>query len=784
MTKKPTYEELKQRIKKLEKAASDRRRLDESFLREKNFSDSIIDSLPGIFYFFTDKGKFVRWNKNFENVSGYSLEEISRMSPIDFFEGEDKEKVAQRIQEVFSKGKSSVEADFVSKNGTKTTYYLTGIHLIIDHANYVVGMGIDRTEEKRSEAALRKSEEKYRSIFENIIDGYYEVDLPGNLTFFNNSLADITGYTKAELMGLNYREYMEEETTKRIYQVFNEVYRTGRPIRGYEYEILSKKGKSKIQVETSLSLIKDEEGLPIGFRGVLRDISHRKYAEKAMLESEEKYRLLVDNAGDAIMVIQDDVVRFSNPKARGLLAYSEHELSKMKFADFIHPEDRGGVVRIYNKALKGEKHPDIYTFRVISKAGKELWMEINSIMLEWEGRPATLNFFRDISEKKKLMEQLQQAHKMEAIGTMAGGIAHDFNNVLTSVIGYTELALDDAMEGTLQRENLREVLIAGNRAKNLVQQILTFSRQAEQEQKPVQVKPIVNEVLKLLRASIPSTIKIEKKIQSNALVMGNSTQIHQVLMNLCTNSAHAMEDKGGVLTVSLFDIELDSVFVSNYPGLKAGRYINLEVTDTGHGISPAIHKKIFDPFFTTKGPGEGTGMGLSVVHGIVNNYGGGIYVYSELGHGSTFKVFIPSIESHLKFDNGFDKSFPTGTERILLVDDESAIVKMEKQMLESLGYDVEARTSSIEALEFFKSRPDRVDLVITDMTMPNMNGDILAEELMKIRPNIPVVLCTGFSKKISEKRAAEIGIKAFAMKPTLKNELAKTIRKVLDEVKN
>ncbi len=784
MTKKPTYEELEQRIKALEKADSDRKRLDESFLREKNFSDSIIDSLPGIFYFFTDEGKFLRWNKNFENISGYSSEEISRMNPIDFFEGESKKEVSRGIQEVFSKGKSSVEADFISKNGVRTPYYFTGLHLVIDHVNYVVGMGIDRTESKRVESVLRKNEEKYRSIFENIIDGYFEVDLAGTLTFCNKYLGDIIGYTKDEMIGLNYKDYVDDKTAKEIYQIYNELYRTGKLIRGYNYEIFTRDGRSKKQVEISASLIKDEEGSPIGFRGVLRDISLRKQAEKAIQESEEKYRLLVENAGDAIMVIQDEVVRFSNPKARGILVYSEPELGNMKFVDFVHPEDRAWAVRIYNDTLRGEKHSGTYTFRVISKSGQELWMEINSILLEWEGRPATLNFFRDISEKKKLMEQLQQAYKMEAIGTLAGGIAHDFNNVLSSVIGYTELALYDAAEGTLQHENLREVLIAGNRAKNLVQQILTFSRQAEQEKRPVQVKAVVNEALKMLRASIPSTIEIEQKIYSNALVLGDSTQIHQVLMNLCTNAAHAMEDKGGVLTVSLSDIELDPVFVSNHPGLKAGRYINLEVTDTGDGIPPALQKKIFDPFFTTKGPGEGTGMGLSVVHGIVNNYGGAIYVYSEPGHGSTFRIFIPSVENHMEFNNGFDKPFPTGVERILLVDDESAIVKMEKQMLESLGYDVIEKFASMEALEFFKSQPEHVDLVITDMTMPNMNGDILAEELMKIRPDIPVILFTGFSKKISEKRAFEIGIKAFAMKPASKTELAKIVRKVLDDAKN
>jgi len=384
-------------------------------------------------------------------------------------------------------------------------------------------------------------------------------------------------------------------------------------------------------------------------------------------------------------------------------------------------------------------------------------------------------------EKKNLEFQLHHAQKMESIGTLAGGIAHDFNNILASVIGYTELALDDAKRGILQHENLQEVLLAGNRAKDLVKQILTFSRQVDQEKKPIQVKPVVKEALKLLRASIPSSVKIEQSVQSNALVMGDSTQIHQVLMNLCTNAAHAMKDDGGLLTVSLLDAELDSVFVSNHPNLKPGSYINLTVTDTGHGISPEVMEKIFDPFFTTKEKGEGTGMGLSVVHGIVLSHGGDICVYSNPGKGSTFKVYLPVIKSRLKLEERVERPIPTGNERILLIDDEPAIMNMGKQILESLGYDVTTRNSSLEALELFKKKRDRFDLVITDMTMPHMTGDKLAEELMQIRIDIPVILCTGFSSRIDEQKALAIGIRVFISKPFLKREIAEAIRKVLDE---
>jgi signal transduction histidine kinase len=387
---------------------------------------------------------------------------------------------------------------------------------------------------------------------------------------------------------------------------------------------------------------------------------------------------------------------------------------------------------------------------------------------------------RDRTHEIELEKQLFQAQKMETIGTLAGGIAHDFNNILTSVIGFSELALNDAKKGSQQYDNLQEVLTAGNRAVDLVKQILTFSRQTDQKKKPVQVKQILKEALKFIRSSIPTTINIKQNIQSDALIMGDPAHIHQVLMNLCANAAHAMKDTGGVLTVDLSDMEFNSNVVSNYPDLPPGKYLNLTVTDTGHGMTPDVLDKIFDPFFTTKQKEEGTGMGLSVVHGIVRGHEGAIYAYSNPGQGSTFNIFLPAIHKQLQPEDSVDRPVLTGTERILMVDDEPAIVKMSKQTLESLGYDVVTRTSSIEALEFFRRRPKSVDLVITDMTMPNMTGDELAVELMKIRPDIPVILCTGFSTRINEQKSKAKGIRAFVLKPIIKQKLSETIRKVLD----
>ena len=383
-------------------------------------------------------------------------------------------------------------------------------------------------------------------------------------------------------------------------------------------------------------------------------------------------------------------------------------------------------------------------------------------------------------EKRKLEARLQRGQKMETIGTLAGGIAHDFNNILATIMGFTEISLYNVEKDTNLYTNLQQVLQAGWRAKDLIKQILTFSRQTSLKREPVEVKLIVNEALKLLRASLPSTIKIHRDIQSDSLVLADPTQIHQILMNLCANAGHAMREEGGVLEVKLVNVELDADFMVDHPDMKPGTSINLTISDTGCGMPAQVLDRIFDPFFTTKETGEGTGMGLSVVHGIVRAMNGTITAYSEPGQGTTFKVYLPVIEKRLEPQVSDVEAVPTGNERILFIDDEPALAEIGKQTLETLGYDVTTRTGSIEALELFKTRPERFDLVITDMTMPNMTGDILAEELLRIRPEILVILCTGYSAKVNEQQAMAMGIRAFVWKPVMTREIATTVRKLLD----
>ena len=385
-------------------------------------------------------------------------------------------------------------------------------------------------------------------------------------------------------------------------------------------------------------------------------------------------------------------------------------------------------------------------------------------------------------EKDELQAQLRQTQKMEAVGTLAGGIAHDFNNILAAMIGYAELALQDAPDGSIARSNLEQVLIAGSRAKELVKRILTFSRKTEQQRKPIEIAPIIKEALKMLRSSIPTTVEIRQNIEATcSMILGNPTQIHQILMNLCTNAAHAMGEKGGLLEVGLSDVEIDSPVVTKFGTLQDGSYVKLVVKDTGCGMESKVIERIFEPFFTTKEVDKGTGMGLSVVHGIVEDNGGLITVDSKPGRGTTFNVFFPMIESPRIEEPETSEIVCGRGELILLVDDEKPIVEMMTQMLEVLGYAVLGKTTSIDALETFRAEPGRFDLVITDYAMPGMTGRELVEELMSIRADIPVILCTGFSEDIDSEKAMNMGIKAFVMKPVDKENLAVIIRNILDK---
>ena len=481
---------------------------------------------------------------------------------------------------------------------------------------------------------------------------------------------------------------------------------------------------------------------------------------------------------------EDWSVEFASGNVVNLTGYTALDFieRRISYGKIVHIDDRE---RVAGELANADKVEGMQTFahkpyRLLTKNGSVKWVKSKSyIRRDSQGIITHIEgIVYDITEEIMLEKRLQQAQKMEAIGSLAGGIAHDFNNILAVILGYAEMARDDSPEESAVVQDLDNVIEAAHKAKKLVQQILAFSRQSEVERIPIQIQPLIKEGLKMLRSSIPTTISIMQDIDpESGIILADPGQVHQVLMNLCTNAYHAMEETGGVLSVILKTVYIDPDEMGLH--VSPGEYIEFTVKDTGSGIGSDVIGKIFNPYFTTKEVGKGTGMGLAIIHGILSDYGGAITVDSELGKGTAFHVYFPVVEADVATETQKAEVIPVGNERILFVDDEKLLADMGKDMLERLGYQVTVRYSSLEALEIFQNTPKEFDLVITDQTMPGITGTDLSRRMMQIRPDIPIILCTGYSNLIDENSAKVLGIKEFALKPLTKGMLAKLIRKVL-----
>ncbi len=519
-------------------------------------------------------------------------------------------------------------------------------------------------------------------------------------------------------------------------------------------------------------------------RELQNEIIERRNVEKALRESEERYRTLIDTASEGVWAVDlDGRTTFVNRQMASMLGYTTDEMLDRLMYDFMDDANRALLKEkmLNRQEGKGEQ----YDLTFLHKDGANICCIINaSPLFNAEDQVVgSFGMITNVTERQRLLNRLQLAQRMEAIGTLAGGIAHDFNNILGAIIGYADL-MEFHLPGECNRIQpyLQGVKDAGERAKKLVEQILIFSRQTKEERKPILLELIVKESIKFLRASIPTTIEMRQHIETrDSIVLADATQMHQVLMNLCTNAAQAMKKEGGTLEITLSDVTLEGEGAGTGLEKLSGPFVQLVVSDTGKGIHPEHVERIFDPFFTTKQPGEGTGMGLSVVHGIVSNHGGSISVKSEPGRGTEFVVLLPRKE-HESIDAAADESMvlARGTETVLVVDDEEVILDVLEQALSYLGYTVVIESNSLGALETFKSRPNEFDLVITDMTMPGLTGLKLASELLGIRKDIPVILCTGYCDNITAEEAKGLGLRELLHKPLDTISLAARIRQVLD----
>jgi PAS domain S-box-containing protein len=649
----------------------------------------------------------------------------------------------------------------------------------------------------RARSAMEKAHtedmRRWRILIEQSRDGIVVLDQQGKVVEVNQYFAEMLGYSVEEAQQLHVWDWDTTWSREELLTMMAQVDASGAQFATHH----RRKDGEIIDVEISTNGT-FYAGQKLIFC-VCRDITERNLAEQTIREKEQLLRTLINSTPDLIC-FKDGKGRWLEANDADLHLFS---LTGMNYKGKTDAELAKMTPPIYRESFLACEVSDEQSWQAgIVTRGEEIVTRVDgtrktydvlkSPIFEADGsRKGLVVLARDITEQKQLEEekkglvkQLIQAQKMEAIGTLAGGIADDFNNILGAIIGYSEMIHDDHAKDSPTALYIVQVLKAAERAKDLVKQILAFSRQSEADKRPVQPAVIVNEAVKLLRASLPSTIAIEKDVDSEVgFIMADPTQLHQIVMNLCTNAFHAMERNGGVLNVSLRKKEMASGDLNNSPHLQPGNYAGLLINDTGEGIPPELLDKIFNPFFTTKEVGKGTGMGLAMVHGIVQSSGGTITCHSRLGNGTTFEILLPTVEAGSEQATAAADILPRGKEHILFIDDEEMLVEMGKTMLERLGYRVTTSTDSMEALLAFEKMPESFDLVITDQTMPKMTGLELARRLLQIRPDIPVILCTGYSNVLSEDITKSSGIRGFAMKPLARADVAKLVRQLLDEAK-
>ncbi|MGV1100513.1 PAS domain-containing hybrid sensor histidine kinase/response regulator [Thiovibrio sp. JS02] len=645
--------------------------------------------------------------------------------------------------------------------------------------------GRDITDAVKTQQALAESELKFRAIFDQAFQLAGILTPEGTVVMANRQALDFAGISEQEVVG---RPFWETPWWTHSGEVQGQLrYALGLAAKGQTAKFISThydKAGELHYIDVSIKPLLDPAGRVAYLVPAGRDITARVKAEDALRASEEQYRSIFEAAQDGffIMSLAGQVIEVNSALCRQH-GYSREELLTMNPLEVVHPDFRKFFPIMLKELNRG--NPFYLEGCHVRKDGSFFEVDIRISPFAYQGKPHIFGVVRDIGERKRaeaekqlLESQLRQSQKMEAIGTLAGGIAHDFNNILTAILGYTDLAAHLLPKDSPVLEHLQAVGKAGVRARDLVKQILAFSRQAEQSRKPIEISPVVKEVLKLLRASLPTTIEIRQNIcEGLGTILADPTQIHQILLNLCANAADAMEKNGGILTVELCNYEGKMPPETGAEGARA--WVRLSVHDTGKGIPASIRERIFEPFYTTKEKGKGTGLGLSVVHGIVQSHDGKITVESTPGRGCSFHVFFPIVESRASVVAPDTSPPVSGRGRVLLVDDEEAVVVMEKEMLESLGYTVTATTSSVELLVLFRERSAEFDLVITDQTMPVLPGTVLVTELRKVRADLPIILCTGYSSVIDEAKAKSLGVREFLMKPFDIRQLAAAVHRAL-----
>lgn len=748
---------------------------------EQLFSEAIINSVPGILYLYNEERRFLRWSRSFETVSGYTHDEIAAIDPLDFFAGEEKEVIDQKINEAFDRGDASVEAGFVTKSGRVIPFFLTGRRILFNGKPCVIGMGIDLSEHRQIEKALRESERKYRELVQHANSIILRWTRDGRITFMNEFGLKFFGYAPEEIIGRHVVGTIVPETdsaNRDLRQLMDQILENPAAFEQNTNENV-RRGGERAWIAWTNKTVLDEDGQIREVLSIGTDITERRKAQEQIAEQ----AAFLDKARDAIVArTLDGRILFWNQGAENIYGWKREEAVGRNIGELIYADPRAFGEINHRILTANEWHGEL---RHVTKSGQEIIVESRwTLIRDPEGKPkSVLGINTDITEKKKIETQFLRAQRMESIGTLAGGIAHDLNNILTPIMMAIEL-LKETAKDEQSAKILQTIGVSARRGADIVRQVLSFARGIEGQRIEIQPKHLTKDLAQIIRDTFPKDIRLDFFVPENIwTILGDPTQVHQVLLNLSVNARDAMPN-GGDLAVRVENCVLDEQYAAMSLQAKPGRYVRIAVTDTGLGIPQENLDKIYEPFFTTKELNKGTGLGLSTVMAIVKSHNGLINVYSEVGKGTVFHVYFPAMEASqdAKKEQMEEASLPRGLgEMVLLVDDEASIRTVTGQTLQAFGYRVITASDGAEALAVFAKHAEEIALVITDMRMPVLGGSLMIQALLRMNPALKIIAASGLDAHGNLAPYSGPGVRYFLMKPYTAETLLKTMRATLEE---